>query len=254
MKHQHTSRLLTKALSVTLSATLLLSMAVVGNVFGTTAFAAEAQTEGDYTYVVLDDDTAQITKYNGTQADVTLSAEDLPEGWSGYFRGSDGEVSMMHVGAEQTKEECPKLSYALTVPDEAEDGEYDLTIRAEGSGMEAETMLHINITREEAGQSDFTAEYPEQEGDASTNFSFDTTIINNRVTPQSYSLSAQAPEGWTVSFTPSGESSKVASLPVDAGKTQGITVAVKPSETVEKGEYTVTLSAISAEGCITADG
>ena len=37
MKHQHTSRLLTKALSVTLSATLLLSMAVVGDVFGTTA-------------------------------------------------------------------------------------------------------------------------------------------------------------------------------------------------------------------------
>ena len=74
MKHQHTSKLLTKALSVTLSATLLLSMAVVGNVFGTTAFAAEAQTEGDYTYVVLDDDTAQITKYNGTQADVTVPA------------------------------------------------------------------------------------------------------------------------------------------------------------------------------------
>ena len=194
-----------------------------------------------------------IVNTGSTQADVTLSAEDLPEGWSGYFRGSDGEVSMMHVGAEQTKEECPKLSYALTVPDEAEDGEYDLTIRAEGSGMEAETMLHINITREEAGQSDFTAEYPEQEGDASTNFSFDTTIINNRVTPQSYSLSAQTPEGWTVSFTPSGESSKVASLPVDAGKTQGITVAVKPSETVEKGEYTVTLSAISAEDTLNLD-
>ena len=98
MKHQHTSRLLTKALSVTLSATLLLSMAVVGNVFGTTAFAAEAQTEGDYTYVVLDNDTAQITKYNGTQADVTVPAtlggKDVSEIGSRAFENNDELTSI----------------------------------------------------------------------------------------------------------------------------------------------------------------
>ena len=194
-----------------------------------------------------------IVNGTGMQADVELTAEDLPDGWSGYFRGSDSEVSSVHVGAEQEKADSPKLSYALTVPDEAEDGDYELRIHAGGGDMEAETTLHVRVSREEAGQSDFTAEYPEQEGDSSTSFSFDTTIINNRVTPQSYSLAARAPEGWTVSFTPSGESSKVASLPVDAGKTQGLKVDVKPSETVEKGEYTVSLAAISAEDTLNLD-
>lgn len=74
MKHQHTCRLLTKALSVTLSVTMLLSMVMIGNVFGTTAFAAEALTDGDFTYEVLSDDTAQITKYNGTASTLTIPA------------------------------------------------------------------------------------------------------------------------------------------------------------------------------------
>lgn len=74
--HQHSlaGRLLRKTISVTLVSTMLLSMVVIGNVFGTTAFAAETQTEGDYTYVVLDDGTAQITKYSGTESQLTIPA------------------------------------------------------------------------------------------------------------------------------------------------------------------------------------
>ena len=191
---------------------------------------------------------------NGTaEEDAVLSVEDLPEGWSGYFRGSDSEVSIVHVSARQDKEDSPKLSYSLTIPEDAEDGTYSFSILAKGEGTETGTDMTVTVTSQEAGQSDFTAEYPEQQGDTSTHFSFDTTIINNRLTPQSYALAAQAPEGWTVTFTPSGESSKVASLPVDADKSQGVTVAVTPSETASQGDYLIPLTAISSDDTLKLD-
>ena len=49
-----------------------------------------------------------------------------------------------------------------------------------------------------------------------------------------------------MNFTPSGETNQVASLPVDAGSSQGITVAVIPGEQVEQGTYTVDCTAVSA--------
>lgn len=188
-----------------------------------------------------------LTNTEETEMDVALDADSLPEGWEGYFRGSDSQVSQVHVSANQLKEDSPTLSYSLTIPEEAEEGEYQVRLKADGgSGNSTTLSLLINVTQEEAGQGNFTAEYPEQQGATGTSFSFDTTLVNNGISSQSYSLAAKAPEGWRVTFTPSGESSQVASLPVDAGASQGITVAVTPAENVEQGEYSINCTAVSA--------
>ena len=76
-QHYFAKSLLKKTISVTLVMTILLSMVIIGNVFGT-ASAAEVRTDGDYTYEVLGDGTARITKFTGTQAQVTI-----PEALSG---------------------------------------------------------------------------------------------------------------------------------------------------------------------------
>ena len=188
-----------------------------------------------------------------TEEDASLQVKDLPEGWTGYFRGSDSEVSSVHISAGQEKADSPKLSYSLTVPEDAEDGDYTFTVLAEGKETSSETKMTVTVTAQEAGQSDFTAQYPQQQGDTSTKFSFDTTVINNRLTPQSYALAAQAPEGWTVTFTPAGDTTKVASLPVDAGKSQGLTIAMTPSETAQQGDYDIPVTAVSADDSLTLD-
>ena len=191
-----------------------------------------------------------IVNNSAVEEDASLRAEGLPEGWSGYFRGSDSEVSSVHIRAEQKKEDSPKLSYSVTIPEDAEDGDYTFTVQADGNDTAAVTKMTVTVTSQEAGQSNFTAQYPEQQGDTSTKFSFDTTIINNRLTPQSYALAARAPEGWTVTFTPAGESSKVASLPVDPDKSQGLTVDVTPSETAQQGDYVIPLAAVSSDDAL----
>ena len=88
-----------------------------------------------------------------------------------------------------------------------------------------------------AGKGSFTSEYPQQEGTTGTSFSFSTTLINNGLKTQSYSLSSNAPSGWGVSFNPTGETAKVAALEVESGASKGMTVSVTPPEGVAAGEY-----------------
>ena len=94
---------------------------------------------------------------------------------------------------------------------------------------------------------DFTWDPEKQHLSITAIDSFDTTLVNNRGTNQSYSLSAEAPQGWQVTFTPSGEMNAVASLSVDAGASQGITVAVTAPENVEKGDYEIPVTAVSSD-------
>ena len=152
----------------------------------------------------------------GNGQDAALSIKDLPDGWEGYFRGNGGQINKVTLEA---------------VTDDGESSDVTLT---------------LNVSEEENGASTFTAEYAEQQAASGTAFSFDTTLVNNKGSEQSFSLSAEAPDGWQVSFTPSGESNAVASLNVEAGASQGITVSVTPPETLTQGDYTIPISAISS--------
>lgn len=191
-----------------------------------------------------------LTNDGDTQADVTLSAEDLPDGWSGSFKGSSSEVSMVHVSAGQTKDDSPTLNYALSVPDDAKEDTYTVTLTAksEDGSVDASLPLTVKIDKNEeaVAAGEFTADYPEQEGASSASFSFSTTLKNNSAENATYALAADdAPEGWTVSFTPSGAGAQTASVPVDAGSSETITVAVTPAQDVEQGDYTIDCTATS---------
>lgn len=186
---------------------------------------------------------------DGEGYDVSLSVVAIPEEWSGYFKGGSSEISKVHVSGSASAEDLDGLAtFNLTVPDEAEEGVYEVELKADaGSGNTDTLELEVTINEEETGQSNFTSEYPEQQGVTGTTFSFDTTIVNNRGTNQSYSLAAQAPEGWQVTFTPSDDSSNVASMEVEAGSSKGLTVTVAPPANVEMGDYTIPCTAISAD-------
>lgn len=195
---------------------------------------------------------------DGEGHDIALSASSLPEEWTGYFKGNNNQVTRVHISGTSDQEGSTSGSslatYSLTIPQGAEEGVYTVELEADaGAGDTDKLELEIAVNQEEVGQSNFTSEYPEQQGASGTVFSFDTTIVNNRGTGQSYALSAQAPEGWQVTFTPSGESTNVASLDIDAGASQGVTVKVTPPETVEKGDYTISCAAISANDSLSAD-
>ena len=135
------------------------------------------------------------------------------------------------------------MDFELTVPLEAEAGDYAIVLGATGEDFADELTIDLTVSAEELGNSSFEVEYPEQEGDAQTDFTFSATLINNTLTAQSYALAANAPAGWTVSFTPSGESTRVAALELEARTTQGVSITVVPPENVAAGTYEIPCTA-----------
>lgn len=184
---------------------------------------------------------------DGEGHDISLETLTLPEEWTGYFKGKTNQISKVHVNGTVTEDEGSPASFNLTVPADAAEGTYEVQLKADaGSGNTDVLDLEVVISEEEAGESSLTSEYPQQQGVTGTTFNFDTTIVNNRGTNQSYSLAAQAPEGWQVTFTPSDDSKNVASLEVEAGASKGMKVTVTPPENVEKGDYTIPVTAVSS--------
>lgn len=186
---------------------------------------------------------------SGMNADVEISS--LPENWEGYLQGGSYQVSRVYV---KPGEDAADLTLHLTVPKELEEGTYTAGIRAVSeTGASDYLEIRFQVNEKNAGKGSFTSEYPEQEGASGTDFSFSTTLINNGLKPQSYSLSSNAPAGWNVSFTPSGETTKVAAVEVESGNSQGLTVSVAPPEMADAGEYRISCSAVSAEETLNLD-
>ena len=184
-----------------------------------------------------------VSSSSGSSLDADLSILSMPEGWEGYFSGNGSQISRVHV---ENGAEAP-VTFNLEIPEDAAEGDYTVQLQAASdTGLTDVTDLVFSIQEVQYGQGSFEAEYPEQEGASGTAFSFSTTLVNNSAADQSYSLAAQAPAGWQVSFQPSGETTQVASIEVAAASSQGLTVEVTPPENVEAGEYTIPVSAISA--------
>ncbi len=187
-----------------------------------------------------------ITNTGSKETNVSLSAKGLPDGWEGMFKNSSTEVSMVHIGSYQEKEDSPSFSYSLTVPEDAKEDMYTITLNANGSGVNEDLALSVKVDAEEkkVGVDTFTTDYAQQEGPSGTRFSYTTKLTNNSGENQTYSMSAEgAPEGWNVSFTPSDAGSATSSVPIDAGSTSSITVAITPAQNVTAGEYQIKLMA-----------
>ena len=190
--------------------------------------------------------TLYITNTGSEETTVELSAEDLPAGWGGRFKGSSNEISMVHVGSYQKKEDSPSLSYSLTVPEDTIEDTYTVSLRAKGGDVDEVLALTVKVDAEEKkiGAGEFSTDYAQQEGVAGTKFSYTTTLTNNSGENMTYSLSAEgAPEGWNVSFTPSDTTTATSSVPVDAGASSTIKAVVVPAQNVTAGEYPITFIA-----------
>ena len=181
---------------------------------------------------------------SGSACDASLGIQSMPEGWEGYISGGGNRISRVHV---PTGTETATASLQLDIPADAADGSYQVVLEARANDAVYDTLtLSLDVDQLEVSQGDFSCEYPEQEGAADASFSFSATLVNNSPETQTYSLSAQAPEGWQVAFEPSGESSQVASIELESAASQGLDITVTPPNNVEAGQYTIPCSAVSA--------
>lgn len=232
-------------LALALAATMSLAALAAGGLEMSTAYPGLTVKAGDSLDFDLD-----FTNGSGSGFSAALSIASIPEGWTGYFEGGGSEISHVYV---KSGDNDAAATFCVTVPAEAEQGTYTISLRAAGGGFSSTLTLTLTVDQEEAGGSALTTEYAEQEGAAGTSFTFSTTIQNNTSKEQNYSFSSNAPAGWTVTFMPSGETTQVAAVTVDARGSQAMDVTVTPPNGVEAGTYTIPISAISASETLSGE-
>lgn len=192
-----------------------------------------------------------LENHTGNNLDADVAVTSLPEGWEGYLQGGNYQVSRIHV---KNGDEGAQMTLHVTVPKELTEGSYAVEVKAaSGDGLSSTLSISFQVNQANAGKGSFTSEYPQQEGTTGTDFSFSTTLINNGLKTQSYSLSSNAPAGWNVNFTPTGETTKVAAMDVDSSASKGLTVSVTPPDGVAAGTYDISCSAVSAEETLSTD-
>jgi len=210
-----------------------------------TAYPGQTVKAGSDVSISLD-----LANTTGSGCTASLSIASIPDGWTGYFSGSSAQISQAYIAAGATS----TATFDVAVPLDAKEGTYQIVLKAAtADGLSSTLPLELTIAEQQAGSSTLNVEYPSQEGSAASPFSFSATLANQTLTTQSYSLSAQYPSGWSVTFKTTSDSTQVAAISVDAKSSVGLTVTVTPAQDVKAGDNTVSLIAASANETLTSD-
>lgn len=177
---------------------------------------------------------------------VNVSVVSAPEGWQYTLEGHGKAVHQVFAqrGIPQN------LTLELELPAELKEGTYQVVVRAAAGKAVANLTLDLKVSTKGTGEGKLQAQYPQLEGPAGATFEFRVNLTNDTAKEQSYSLAAQVPRGWQISFSPAYDSKKIASLSIKAGESQALDVEVIPAQGVKAGEYKIPIAAVSAGGTL----
>ncbi len=192
--------------------------------------------------------TITVANDSASAQTIGLSAASMPEGWTGKFVGNSSPVTRVYVNGSDSV----SVSFIASVPADTPEGPYKIDLLATGDNGATDTFeLELNVTGQEITQGKFSSQYPTLQGASTATFAFPVDLVNNSAEAQSYSLSASAPEGWQTSIM--AASKQIASLSLDKGSTQNLTVNIIPPQNVTAGEYKISCAAVSANETLKTD-
>jgi uncharacterized membrane protein len=229
-----------KRLSALLALTLLIFTGMVhvshaaGGIDLYTPYTGISVTPGDNVTYDVD-----VINHTGSIQDVTFAVKDLPKGFKAKLTAGSWEVHQLSVKPGDSEQ----MSVELTVPLKIAKGTYHFKIVANGEGTS--TTLPLSVTTSENGtyKSNFKVDQSNMEGTDSSTFDFTATLQNHTAKQQRYSLTADAPSGWSAQFQVDGKG--VTSVQLDPNTTKDITVHVEPPKNVKAGTYKIPITATS---------
>lgn len=192
------------------------------------------------TFSVKIKDTSGVTQL------VNLEVAEAPAGWEAVLKGRGRAIHQVLVAGGETE----FFELDVRIPAEAQSGSYRFVIRAKGREGDVTLPLEVRVQVGAASGVKLVTDYPVLQGPSGAVFEFRLNLANDTPNEQMFSLGAQAPPGWEVTFQPSYENKQIASLSLEAGKTQGLNVRVRPPRLVKAGEYPIEVQAVSARASV----
>jgi len=180
---------------------------------------------------------------------VDIKVVTIPSGWTADIFGEGKRIHQVYVPSDGTA----SAELRVQIPSSAQNGSYNLAVEASGSGGRAMLPLNIKIDTNASGADKMEVQYPALSGPDTATFSFRATLYNNSGRERFYSLGANAPDGWQVSFKPAYQNNQITSLSLEPGKSQDLDITVKPPSGVKAGKYTITAAAVYGSEVAKAD-
>lgn len=211
--------------------------------------------------VINEDDTVSlelIIKNNGRKDEtVFLTVETKPANWDAKIEKYGDVITGVFVPSGEQK----TLTFSANEQDDDKKltpGEYQFEVKAATADGQLTTAAIAKITvatekeqgegQEEKKPVRITTSYPILRGSSDSDFEFSVEIRNETDKDDMFSLRADKPKGWEVSFKPAYENKYIASLQIKSKLSQSVDVQVKPPPKAEIGEHAVKVFAQSSKG------
>jgi len=177
---------------------------------------------------------------------VHLSVRDLPDGWTGTFKGKGRIIQAAYVEPGDDT----IVDFKVTPSKDVEPGTYHFTLIAATDAGSTELPIDLTIKDKLPPKLEMTTDLPTLKGTPDTTFRYNVTLKNTGDEDLTVNLVGNAPGGIDLNFKLSGKD--VTSIPVPANETKRITVEAKMYSGTPAGQYPlqVTAEGGSAEAAV----
>jgi uncharacterized membrane protein len=178
---------------------------------------------------------------NGTvdrEIDLTLSG---PDGWNPQLKNQSFLVRRVYLAAGKTQ----SADFSVDPPASAAKGDYTFRIAGVDTRGAGETDLDLVIGIQDTGATGIklTSQYAVLQGGADKPFGFKADLVNQSDEDRDFTLAAQAPDGWQVTFQPAYDKTQISGIRLKAGETKGLDIQVTPTRTARAGDYPILIGA-----------
>ena len=177
----------------------------------------------------------------------SVSCEETPPGWDVQFKGNPTSYEIR--GISLVKEEERNLTLEVNIPEDAQPGDYGVTLKAstDDGGFEATLPITITVVAlsvvEPEGPGAVELEEPRYTSLTGPNdgeFAFNVVVRNRTLDPVNLDLGSIAPPGWRVNSRPAfAEGRRITSVSITPGAGETVTVDVEPPAGAFPGKYEV---------------
>ncbi|UCH15492.1 MAG: hypothetical protein JSV22_05885 [Bacteroidales bacterium] len=183
------------------------------------------------------DYTIDVHNEGDVTRNVDVYVSGLPKSWDYELKSGGWNIKQLSILPGQKK----SLSLKVEVPYRVNKGNYMFRVIAKNHYS---LPLVVNVSEQGTFKTEFTSEQANMEGHSRSTFTFKTTLKNRTGNKQLYSLRANAPRGWTVTFKPNYK--QATAVEIESDNSTDITIEIKPPHNIMAGTYKIPVGAVTS--------
>jgi uncharacterized membrane protein len=206
----------------------------ISGVFLTTRYPALTVKSGETTTIDL-----SVHNYKLPPQQLTLSAPEVADGWKATILGGGQPVAAVEIASDADE----RLQLRLEPPSGTGHGDYHFTVEAKGGSQDLKLPITVTVGEEVPAKLKLTTNFPDLRGTATTAFKYRVSMTNDSGRDATINLSADAPKNFQITFTEAYGSQQLTSIPIEAGKSKDIDVALSIPHETAAGDYKLSVHA-----------